>query len=84
MSVVAFSEVRSHLTDIVNEVAYGGDRVVITRKGKEMVAIVSLEDLELLEELEERVDLDLARKALKDAEKNGTISWKKAKKELGL
>jgi prevent-host-death family protein len=51
MTVVPFSDARSCLTDIVNEVAYAGKRVVLTRKGKRLAAIVSLEDLAALESM---------------------------------
>lgn len=45
---VGFSKARIELTDIVNNVAYGNKRYILTRKGKSLVAIVSLEDLEIL------------------------------------
>ena len=80
----SFSDARSHLADIANEVAYAGKRIVLTRKGRKLVAIVSIEDLEALEAIENRIDLDDARKALADAKKNGTISWESIKKKLDL
>lgn len=80
----SFSEARSHLADIANGVAYAGKRVVLTRKGRKLVAIVSIEDLQTLEAIEDRIDLDDARKALLDAEKNGTISWESIKRKLEL
>lgn len=49
MTMIPFSDARSCLTDVVNEVAYAGKRVILTRKGKMLAAIVSLEDLEFLE-----------------------------------
>lgn len=49
MTMIPFSDARSCLTDVVNEVAYAGKRVILTRKGKMLAAIVSLEDLEALE-----------------------------------
>lgn len=45
-------EARNNLADLINEVAYGKNRFVLTRRGKSLVAIVSLEDLELLEKAE--------------------------------
>lgn len=44
--------------------------------------MVPIEDLELLQQLESRMDLELARAAL--ADKAPRIPWKKLKKELGL
>lgn len=49
MTTVPFSKARTRLTDLVNEVFYTGKRVVLTRKGKKIVAIVSLRDFEILE-----------------------------------
>jgi len=84
MASIPFSEARTHLTDIVNEVAYGGARIVLTRKGKQLVAIIPLEDLRALEAIENKIDLEDAKKALRDIEKHGTVSWEDTKRELGL
>lgn len=84
MSTFSFSEARNHLAEIANEVAYAGKRAIITRKGKKLIAIVSMEDLEALEAIEDRIDLDDARKALADVKEKGTSSWKSIKRKLGL
>lgn len=80
----AFSEARSDLTDIVNHVAFAHDRYVLTRNGKDVAAIVSIEDLRMLEELEDRLDIETAQRVDKDIKKQGTVKWKDAKRELGL
>lgn len=80
----AFSEARSELTEIVNHVAFGNDRYILTRNGKELAAIVSIEDLKNLEEMEDRLDIETAQHADKDIKKHGTVKWNDAKKELGL
>jgi prevent-host-death family protein len=80
----SFSDARSHLTDIANHVAYKGERITVTRKGRKIFAIVPIEDLEMLEAIEDRIDLDDARKALADAKKNGTSSWESIKRKLEL
>ena len=80
----AFSEARSELTEIVNHVAFGHDRYILTRNGKELAAIVSIEDLKALEEMEDKMDLETAQRIDKDIKKHGTVKWKDAKKELGL
>ena len=84
MASISFSEARTHLTDIVNEVAYGRERIILTRKGKQLVAIIPLEDLRTLEAIEDRMDLEDVKKALKDVEKHGTVSWEDIKHKLGL
>lgn len=80
----SFSSARSNLAAIANSVAYAGKRVIITRKGKQLVAMVPIEDLEALEAIEDRVDLDDARKALADSKNKGTISWESIKRKLDL
>lgn len=81
---VSFSDARTHLAEIANEVAYAGRRTVITRRGEKLIAIVSIEDLEMLEAIESKIDLEDARKALADTEKNGVVSWEEIKRDLGL
>ncbi len=75
---------RDEFSDLVNRVAYGKERVVLTRRGKPLAAVVPLEDVELLERLEDRIDLDEARAALAEARDDGTVSWEKIKAEIGL
>ena len=72
---------RQSFSDILNRAAYGKERVVIERRGKRLAAVVPLEDLDLLEELENRVDLDDARRRMKE---KGSTAWTKVKKDLGL
>ena len=84
MTKIPVSEAREDLSEIINQVSYGGERIVLQRRGKDVVAVISIDDLNLLEALEDRVDLDAARKALKEAERKGSIPWSKIKNELGL
>ncbi len=49
MKQIPFSDARSCLTDVINEVAYGRKIIVLTRRGKKIAAIVSMEDLGSIE-----------------------------------
>jgi prevent-host-death family protein len=82
MTRLSASEARVQFSDLVNEVAFGGERIVLHRHGKDVAAIVPVADLELLEQMEKRMDLDAARAALK--EDAPRVHWSKLKKELGL
>ena len=84
MGQVSTVDARSQLSEIINKAAFGKERMILTRRGKEIVAVVPIEDVKLLESLEERVDLEEARVALAGSKKKGTVSWEKIKKELGL
>lgn len=76
------SKVRERLSDILNEVSIRGDRVVLERHGKDVAAVISMQDLELLEMLEDRLDIELSREAL--AESGERIAWEQVKAKLGL
>ena len=77
-------ELRENLSDAVNRAAFGKERVVLTRRGRKLAGIVPYEDVELLEALEDKKDIEDAKKALKEAAKKGTISLGRLKKELGF
>ncbi len=81
MAKVTTVDARQQFSDIVNRTAYGKERIVLTRRGKDVVALIPMEDLTLLEELEDRLDIEAARKALKEP---GSVPWEKVKKDLGL
>ncbi len=68
---ISTAEARREFAEIVNRVAYGKERIAVTRRGKTIVAVVPIEDVALLEELEDRADVQAARKALKE---KGSIS----------
>ena len=78
------TDARENLADVLNRVAYAKDRVRITRRGKEVAAVVPIEDLELIERLEDEIDIREAKKALREAKKKGTIPLQKVREELGL
>ncbi|GGY45958.1 type II toxin-antitoxin system Phd/YefM family antitoxin [Streptomyces omiyaensis] len=49
---IPVTQARAELADLINRVVYGDERVVVTRHGKPLVALVSAADLERLEKLE--------------------------------
>jgi prevent-host-death family protein len=61
-----------------------GKRILLSRHNKGVAAIVSVEDLAILEAIENKRDVLAAREAIDDAETNGTTSWETIKAELGL
>jgi prevent-host-death family protein len=75
---------REQLSTVINRAAFGKERVVLTRRGKEVAAVVPIEDVKLLEELEDRIDLEEARAALAETKSKGTIPWEKIKADLSL
>jgi len=51
---IPVTQARAELAELVNRVAYSGERVVLTRHGRPLAALVSAADLELLEALSEQ------------------------------
>ncbi|MFI0091442.1 type II toxin-antitoxin system Phd/YefM family antitoxin [Streptomyces bobili] len=49
---IPVTQARAELADLINRVVYGGERVVVTRHGKPLVALVSAADLERLDALD--------------------------------
>src|SRR5688572_20436459 len=84
MSERRISEARESFSTTVNRVAFGGERVVLTRHGKRVAAVVPIGDLDLLEQLEDAADLDDVREALADPANQDRIGWSDLKAQLGL
>jgi len=81
-NTISTAEARKKLAEIVNKVAYGKEPIVLTRRGEEIAALISMEELELLQLIEDHMDIEDAIKALKEPGEN--IPEKKFWKELGL
>jgi len=83
---LGIAEIRNNLADALNRVVYGGERVILERRGKPTAAIVSLDDLALLEALEDREDVAAAKRALAKMRRKGEqpVSWEQVKKQLRL
>ena len=75
------ADIRNNLADAINRVAYAGERIILERRGKGVAALVSVEDLELLERLEDEADIKAARKALKE---KGGVPLEKIMERLGM
>ena len=84
MANISTKEARGQLSTVISRAAFAKERIILTRHGKAVAAVVPIEDLEFLEQLEERVDLEDARAALDDVKHKGTVSWEKIKAELDL
>ncbi len=46
------TELQDRISELMNRVSYGGERIVLTRHGKPIAAIVGIKDLERLRTLE--------------------------------
>lgn len=82
MTTLKSSDARTEWAEMLNRVGYGGERITIERRGKPVAVLISPEDAELLEAIEDRIDAREARKVLESDEE--PIPWEDAKEDLGL
>lgn len=85
MARIATSRLRDGLADTVNRVAYGGERIILQKRGKDVAALVSMQDLDFMEKLEDIIDYAEAEKALADMKSKGEkpLPWARLKERLG-
>ena len=84
MTDISTADARKNLADLVNRVAYGKERVVLTRHGKRVAALIPIEDLSLLDKIRGAAGrLDVAA-ALSERESGDSIEWVDLKREMGL
>jgi prevent-host-death family protein len=69
---------RRELSECLSQVEYGGERVVVTRNGKPAAVLVSIEDYELIRQIEDRIDGEAADEAVRESDAEGWLSWEEA------
>jgi len=84
---IPVSEFKNEISETLNRVVYAGERVLLQRHGKDVAALVSVKEVELLEEIErmeDEIDLKEALKALKEIRsgKDRVVPWDEVKKDL--
>ena len=84
MVKVEATAARNGFSDLINQVRYGSGRVLIERRGKDVAALIPVEDLRLLEMLEDAIDIEAARKALANPKNKVRVPLEQVKKRLGL
>jgi len=78
---VRASIARDSFADTLNRVAYRGERIVLERYGKPVAALVSLDDLDLLERLEDEADVQAVAKARRE---RGSVPYDELRRKAGL
>ena len=83
MTTVTAKDLKDHPAEVLSRVQYGNERVAVTRYGKEVAVVVSIEDARLLEQLEDLVDSADTLEAIEEAEREGTISLAALRDKIG-
>ena len=77
-------DAKDNFADLINNVTHSKERVVLTRRGKEIAAIIPIEDYALLQESQDKHDLREAIDAHKEARSTGTVTLEQLKEEAGI
>ena len=85
MTTITTVKAREAFSEVLNRSAFGKERIVFTRRGKGIAALVPLEDLALVEAAEDRQDAEVIRRRVKEWERGGrkTVSLEEVSKAHG-
>jgi prevent-host-death family protein len=84
LTSVNTAEAKEGFSELVNRVSHHKERVILTRRGKDIAVLIPIEDLILLEESQNKSDLHDAVEALKDARNQGAVTLAILKDEIGI
>ena len=77
------ADAKEEFADLINRVSNGKDRVILTRRGKEVAVVIPIDDLQLLQESQDKHDVREAIDALKEVRHIGAVTWEVFKEESG-
>ena len=87
MTRLNVSKAQEEFPEVVKRAADGGERTIVTRDGKDLAAVVPIEDLRVLQRLVrqemDRIDIEAAQAAVKEAEEKGTTPLRELMRKLG-
>jgi prevent-host-death family protein len=83
---VACADAQERFDDLLERAVEHKDRVILTRRGKPVAALVPIEDLNFLEALEDQLDAEEFQRAKEELERSGepTIPLEEVVRKLGI
>lgn len=76
------AEAREHLSEIIDQVAFGNERIVLTRHGKALVAMVPIDDLKALDRFQDYLDGQLADETWEEYQREGGVPIEVVEQEM--
>ncbi len=83
-TTMSTQDAKEKFTELLNHVSHTKERVILARRGKELAALVSLEDLHFLESTQDKNDLNEAIDTLKESKGGNTVTLENLKEEIGI
>jgi antitoxin Phd len=81
---ITTADARGNLAEVLNRVCYGKQRIVLTRHGWDLLALIPPEALDrylLIDEIEDEVDSKTYEEVMREIEREGTIPWEEVWKK---
>jgi prevent-host-death family protein len=76
-------EAKEEFSELINRVSHHKEHIVLTRRGKEIAAIIPHDDFLLLQKSLRKSDLDDAMEALQEARSKGAMTLEDFKTQIG-
>jgi prevent-host-death family protein len=64
--IISLAKIKTHFSDCVSRIIYNHERFIITKRNKPVAALVNIEDLQYIEQKEERQGLTSVADKWKD------------------
>ena len=77
------TDAKEQFSDLINQVAHNKERVLLSRRGKDIAAIIPIEDFKLLLTTQDKYDLREALDSFKESRDKGTFTLNQLKEEIG-
>lgn len=84
MTSASLQQIQTDLPAYLKLTTEDHERIILKDNGKEVAALVPFEDIQALEAIEDRLDLEDALISISEARNGNTTSWESLKKELGI
>jgi prevent-host-death family protein len=83
MAFLETTKAKDAFGETINRAAYGKERIILTRRGKPLAALVPLEDIDLLDQLENAADAEDVKLSREEAARGEVIAWEAVKADIG-
>lgn len=67
-------EAKEEFADVITRVSHHKERIILTRRGKAVAALIPIEDFESLQTSQNKHDLEEATEALRESREKGTVT----------
>lgn len=85
---ITLKKLRPELSNVIDEVDEELDRYIISKHGKPVAVLLSIDDFECLvntaEELRDKENLKRIKKGMREARSGRTVDWNKVKEKYNL